>query len=229
MKIGLLMAGISYGYKSDRDFRHCFPNIKKNIIEPLEEKHDVEVYITTYEHEHMERLGVLFNPKDIKVIPYESNTQLTTRRECFLQSDLEHLDFFILTRFDLHFNTNINACNLDYEKFNIVSREGNGFWQQENFIGDVFFAWPRSLHNGVRKTFEDLILLSKSGDWRHEGKHNHNFYTVLKPNLGPENIHFMYNNFQLSSHEFASICTEDCSKRLRGQYFVNEEVLSRFP
>ena len=229
MKIGLLMAGISFGYKSDRDFRHCFPNISKNLITPLKENHEVEIYFTTYQHEYIKELNELFEPVEVKILPYEGNTQLTTRRENFLQADKEHLDFFIMSRFDLHFNYTLNNFNLDFNKFNIVSREGNGFWEREKFIGDVLFAWPRSLQSGVRKTFEDLMSVSKTGDWRHEGKHNHNFYTVLSPNVGQENIHFMFDNFQLSGHEFASICTEDCSRRLRGQYFVNEEVIARFP
>jgi len=229
MKIGLLMAGISFGYKSDRDFRHCFPNISKNLITPLKENHEVEVYVTTYQHEYIKELNELFEPVELKILPYDGNTQLTTRRESFLQADKEHLDFFIMSRFDLHFNYTLRNFNLDFNKFNIVSREGNGFWEREKFIGDVLFAWPRSLQSGVRKTFDDLLSASKLGDWRHEGKHNHNFYTVLSPNIGQENIHFMFDNYQLSGHEFASICTEDCSRRLRGQYFVNEEVIARFP
>jgi len=229
MKIGLLMAGISYGYKSDRDFRHCFTNINNNLILPLKKFHDVEVYVTTYQHEYMQDLQELYNPVDIKILPYEGNTQLTTRRECFLQADKDHIDFFIMSRFDLHFNQSLENFNMDFNKFNIISREGNGFWEREKFIGDVLFAWPRSLQTGVRKTFNDLMDVAKTGDWRHEGKHNHNFYSILSPNIGQENIHFMSYKYQLSGHEFASICTEDCSRRLRGQYFVNSEVLARFP
>ena len=229
MKIGILMAGISYGYKSDRDFRHCFPNINKNLIQPLKNNHDVEVYVTTYHHEYMLELQDLFKPVDIKILPYEGNTQLTTRKESFLQADKDHLDFFIMSRFDLHFNQPLSNFNLDFNKFNIVSREGKGFWESERFVGDVLFAWPKFLQDGVRKTFQDLLQATSSRDWRHEGKHNHNFYIHLSPNIGEENIHFMFNNYQLSGHEFASICTEDCSRRLRGQYLVNEEVIARFP
>lgn len=231
MKIGLLMAGISYGYKSDRDFRHCFPNISKNLIEPLKKFHDVECYIVTYEHEHLDELQSMFEPKIIKMVSYEGATQLSTRAETIqLVNDVEaEIDFYIMCRFDLHFNQSFSDMNLDFNKFNIVSREGNGFWEREKFIGDILFAWPRMLHSQVTKTFEDLKQLTTLGDWRHEGKHNHNFYIALSPNVGEENIHFMFNNYQLSGHEFASICTEDCSRRLRGQYLVNEEVIARFP
>lgn len=229
MKIGLLMAGISYGYKSDRDFRHCYPNIFKNLIEPLKQNNDVEVFVLTYEHNHMEELIDLYKPVSCKLVPYEGATQLTTRSECIdLVSDYE-LDFYIMTRFDVHFNKQLSEFNLDYEKFNIVAREANGFWEREKFVGDTFFAWPKSLHNGVVKTFQDLKQLSKNGDWRHEGKHNHNFYTSLLPNLGEENIHFMFDNYQLSGHELTNCCTKDYADRLRKTITVNEEILSRFP
>ncbi len=93
----------------------------------------------------------------------------------------------------------------------------------------MYFLHGHECYIPRSQTFEDLKQLTTSGDWRHEGKHNHNFYIVLSPNVGEENIHFMFNNYQLSGHEFASICTEDCSRRLRGQYLVNEEVITRFP
>jgi hypothetical protein len=229
MKIGLLMAGISYGYKSDRDFRHCYPNIAINLIEPLKSRHSVEIYVTTYEHEHMSILKELYEPVNIKILPYQGNTQLTTRKECFMLADHGQLDFYIMTRFDLHYNVNFENHNMDYSKFNIISREGNGFWERNGFVGDVFFAWPRSMHHEVRKAFDFLTDMARLNDWRYDGNHNHSFYNAIVPLVGHEKIHFMFNTFQLSGHEFASICTDDCSRRLRGQYFVNPEVLARFP
>lgn len=229
MKIGLLMAGISYGYKSDRDFRHCFPNISKNLIEPLKEFHEVETFISTYEHKYITEMEELYKPVKTRFIPYEGATQLSTRADCLdLVSNLD-IDFYIMTRFDVHFNKPFSQFNLDFNKFNIVSREGNGFWEREKFIGDTFFAWPKFLHAGVLKTFEDLKQVSKTGDWRHEGKHNHNFYLLLSPNIGEDNIHFMFNNYQLSGHELTNCCTKDYADRLRGIIPVNEEILARFP
>lgn len=229
MKIGLLMAGISYGYKSDRDFRHCFPNIFKNLIEPLQEFHEVNCYITTYDHHLMDGLKDLYKPVSVNIIPYEGATQLSTRSSSIDSVDNEDLDFYIMTRFDVHFNKPLSQFNLDYNKFNIVSREGNGFWEREKFVGDTFFAWPRSLHSCVKNAFKDLNLHASRGDWRHEGKHNHNFYIFLSPNLGEHNIHFMYDNYQLSGHELTNCCTKDYADRLRNVIPVNEEILTRFP
>ena len=104
MKIGLLMAGISYGYKSDRDFRHCFPNIFKNLIEPLQEFHEVNCYITTYDHHLMDGLKDLYKPVSVNIIPYEGATQLSTRSSSIDSVDNEDLDFYFVHSFKFHLN-----------------------------------------------------------------------------------------------------------------------------
>ena len=177
----------------------------------------------------MQEMEDLYQPVMTKLVPYEGATQLSTRADCIDLVANSDADFFILTRFDLHFNKHLSEFNLDFNKFNIISREGNGFWEREKFIGDTFFAWPKFLHTGVVKTFHDLKRVANSGDWRHEGKHNHNFYIFLSPNLGEENIHFMSNNFQLSGHEYTNCCTKDYADRLRGTIPINSEILTRFP
>ena len=47
MNIALIFAGISFGHKSERDFNHCFPNINRNLIQPLREEHSVYNYVMT--------------------------------------------------------------------------------------------------------------------------------------------------------------------------------------
>ena len=61
MNVALIFAGISFGHKSDRDFRHCFPNISKNLIEPLKAEHVVKTFLYTYNNEHLEALKTTYN------------------------------------------------------------------------------------------------------------------------------------------------------------------------
>jgi hypothetical protein len=53
MRIAICLFGIIYGtggkFGSLRDLRHCWPNIKKNLVDPaIQSGHEVELYLSTY-------------------------------------------------------------------------------------------------------------------------------------------------------------------------------------
>jgi len=220
MNVALIFAGISFGYKSDRDFRHCFPNISKNLIEPLKAEHVVKTFLYTYNNEHLEALKTTYNAVKLESIPFEGSKQNLTRKSAFEMVDGEDIDFYIMLRFDLHFNYNLNQFNLNFDKFNFTSREGGGYWDNQKFVGDTFYAWPKRLHENVRQAFNDIQ--------RHDPNHMHNFYSVLTRIISTDEIHFMSEEPQLSGHLLSTICTRDIVARLRGVVPLHEEVLTRF-
>lgn len=220
MNVALIFAGISFGYKSDRDFRHCFSNISKNLIEPLKAEHEVKTYLYTYDNEYLEELRATFNAVKLVSIPFEGSKQNPTRKSAFEMVDGEDIDFYIMLRFDLHFNYSLDKFNFNFEKFNFTSREGRGYWDNQKFVGDTLFAWPKRLHENVRQAFIDLQ--------KHDANHMHNFYSVLSNTTGIEDIHFMSEEHQLSGHLLNTICTRDIVSRLRGEVPLHEEVLARF-
>ena len=221
MNIALIFAGISFGHKSDRDFNHCFPNIDCNLIQPLKEEHSVYNYIVTYENERIDEVTKLLNPKKLVSIPFESSRQNPTRTAAVRLPGDDDIDFYIMSRFDVHYNKKLSEFNLDWNKFNFVSREGNGYWESQQFVGDTFYAWPKRLHKQVVDGFNELA--------KFDPNHMHNFYSILAPIIGQENIHFMCEEHQLSGHLLTSICTRDYTDRLRGKIPINEEILARFP
>lgn len=220
MKVALLFAGISYGYKSDRDFRHCYPNINSTLIEPFKKEHEVFTYLATYQHEFEQQMVEMFQPVKHSMLPWQGGSQLGTRLHSLLMVDREDIDFFVMSRFDVHYNMSLENFNLDYNKFNIVSREGNGHWERQQFVGDTFFAWPKSMHSKVVEGFHIL--------GRGDRNHQHNTYSVIAPLVGYDNIHFMSEEHQLSGHLLTSICTQDYVSRLRNTIPINKEILSRF-
>lgn len=221
MKIALIFAGISFGHKSDRDFNHCFPNIERNIIKPLRKmKHKVDSYVMTYDNDRMDEVKKLLKPKRLASIPFEGSKQNPTRAAAVALVE-EDVDFYIMSRFDVHYNKSLEDFNLDWDKFNFVSREGNGHWENQQFVGDTFYAWPSRLHEQVIHGYMELS--------KFDPNHMHNFYSVLAPIMGQENIHFMSDEPQLSGHLLTSICTRDYADRLRGKIPINEEILARFP
>jgi hypothetical protein len=222
MNIALIFAGISFGHKSERDFNHCFPNIDCNLIQPLQEEHSVYNYIMTYDNDRMDEVTKLLNPKKLASMPFEGSRQNPTRTAAInLVGDDESIDFYIMSRFDVHYNKSLEDFNLDWDKFNFVSREGNGYWESQQFVGDTFYAWPKRLHKQVVQGFNELV--------KFDPNHMHNFYSILAPIIGQENIHFMSEDHQLSGHLLTSICTRDYTGRLRGKIPINEEILARFP
>lgn len=220
MKIGIIFAGIAFGHKSDRDFSHCYPNIKKNLIDPLSKDHEVSIYVATYHSERNQEVMDLLQPKKIRFLDFDSSRQNPTRKVAVELLDDEDIDFYIMTRFDVHYNYSWDQFNVDFEKFNIVSREGNGHWERQQFVGDTFYAWPKWLHPHVKQAYNQLMQFDPN--------HMHNFYSILAPLISQENIHFMSEEHQLSGHLLTSICTRDYVDRLRGTIPINEEILARF-
>jgi hypothetical protein len=220
MKIGLIFAGITFGHKSERDFSHCFPNINRNLIEPLKSTHEVNTYVYTYDNDRMEEVNNFLNPTRVVSIPFDQGRQNTTRAASVGLTDGEDIDFYIMSRFDVHYNKSLEDFNIDWDKFNFTSREGNGYWERERFVGDTFYAWPRRLHEEVKMGFMELS--------RFDPNHMHNFYSILSSIMKPEDIHFMSEEPQLSGHLLTSICTRDYASRLRNVIPVNEEILERF-
>ena len=221
MNIALIFAGISFGHKSNRDFNHCFPNIDRNLIQPFKEKHSVFNYVTTYDNDRMDEVYKLLNPKKLISIPFEGSRQNPTRSTAAALTGNDDIDFYIMTRFDVHYNKKLDDFYLVWDKFIFVSREGNGYWESQQFVGDTFYAWPKRLHQQVLQGFVELA--------KFDPNHMHNFYSILAPIMGQENIHFMSEEPQLSGHLLTSICTRDYTDRLRGKIPIHEEILARFP
>ena len=169
----------------------------------------------------MEEVTKLLNPKKLVSIPFEGSRKNPTRTTAVRLPGDDDIDFYIMSRFDVHYNKKLSEFNLDWNKFNFVSREGNGFWESQQFVGDTFYAWPKRLHKQVVDGFNELA--------KFDPNHMHNFYSILVPIMGQENIHFMCEEHQLSGHLLTSICTRDYTDRLRGKIPINEEILARFP
>ena len=222
MNIALIFAGISFGHKSERDFNHCFPNIDCNLIQPLQEEHSVYNYVMTYANDRMDEVTKLLNPKRLASIPFEGSRQNPTRKTAINLTEYDdNIDFFIMSRFDVHYNKSLKDFNLDWDKFNFTSPEGNGYWEREKWVGDTFYAWPKRVHEEVKIAYNELM--------KYDPNHMHNFYNIVSSIIGTENIHFMSEEPQLSGHLLTSICTRDYTDRLRGKIPINEEILAKFP
>ena len=240
MKIGIIFAGISFGYKRDRDFSHCFPNISRNLIEPLQLQHNVSTYVVTYDSDRIDEVIKLLNPKKIATIPYEGNSQNSVRAEAIKLVEGEDIDFYIMCRFDVHYNKSLEDFNIDWNKFNFTSPEPQEFWESERYVSDTFYAWPGRLHKGVVQGFRVLADVNTFApfkvdpqegrmNYRYLPEHMHNFFSILTPLIGLPNIHFMSNEPQVAGHLLLSTCHRvNVDYWLPRGNFINQEVIDRF-
>lgn len=221
MNIGILLTGISFG--QDRDFRHCFENINRNLIEPLSQDNNVFVYITTYDHEYINTLRDLYNPVKLEILNIHNTTQLTTRLHSLKLIKDESLDFVFIGRFDVHYFSKITEHSLDYSKFNFVCREGNDWWETRQYTCDTFYGFPMNMYDKVCESF--LQLYDSQPD---PSVGTHGLYPYITNNLGESGINFLYDDLQLSGHRFNSICRRNYVDNYRSKFEIVKEVLDRF-
>ena len=222
MKIGIIFSGISHNvFGKNRDVLHCYNNINNILISKLKEQHNVNIYITTYNHDNVNKILEVYNPKKFQLLEYNNSNQLNTRISALENVKDENNDFYILLRFDLHFNIKYENFNLDFNKFNFVCREGNNFWENQKFTSDTFYGFPSEFLIYVIKSFYDLKTHPYLG-------HTHGLYPELIKYITEDKINFMMDTFQLSGHEFASLCNDSYVLLHKNNFKINEEVLEKW-
>jgi len=233
MKVGILYSGISNGNEKDRNFSHCFKNHERMFLSHLRESHDVSLFFCTYgENESIQSLKEDYDPKKILVLPYENSNQVNTRLQSLSLIENEELDFVFWVRFDTHYLLEFPEWNIDFKKFNIVSREANGWWERKRYTNDTFFCFPHSLSSKLISAMINLRLYKMNGDgidYDYSLQHIHNLYAQFLENELPQSsIHFMFDDEQLSGHRFNSICTKLYVDLYREKFKIDADVLSRF-
>jgi hypothetical protein len=232
MKIGVLYAGISKGLLENRDFDHCYPNHLRTFLESIKKEHLVELYFCSYDTPEFHPMVEKYQPKKCLSVSYENSNQLQTRINSLEMILDEDLDFVIWLRYDLHFLKKFEEWNLNFKKFNIVSKEGN-HWYYHQYTNDTFFAFPHSMTKNVLEATKSLYEM-KLQNYLHNSHQNyhithmHNLYGTLINFISESDVHFMFDNHQCSGHEFNSICSNTYVKNWRNSWPIDSEVLERF-
>lgn len=218
MIFGLALFGIFHGYHgrtgSSRDFRHCFPNIHRMIVEPLQKQgHVVKVFVCTYpiqEHDASQAFFDIVKPEHVVWCEFSGSNQYTTKSrlfECLV--DRPELDVIIYSRCDMHYSISIDELSIDWEKFNFLFREKD-HWENLRYATDNIYIWPHRMTAIVRKAMSDAIAASCA-----RGRvDTHNLYNFLTSYVSPEDVHFVSDVHALSDvNIFYSICRNDLPDR----------------
>ena len=166
MKIGFVFYGITYGpggrTGSDRDFRHCWPNIVEMLLDPFWDLgFEREIYFSTYPFTDKgieKEFYDLVKPRKVVFSEMEGSDPFTTKGNCFgaFENDAD-LDLVCISRSDVHYSRKIaDSITVDcLDKFNFLFPEGDGWWQRAHFTCDNFYLFPFKMTPVVKEAIHD--------------------------------------------------------------------------
>ncbi len=221
MKVALIFTGISYGH--GRDFNHCFPNIQETLISPLLEKHEVSIFLCTYENEKKKDLIELYHPVAYKTIPFIDSHQVGTYIQSMENIKNKDFDFVFSTRFDIHFNKRIDQININFKKFNVLFPEKGWYnklkwwpiWRKIKYLHrvklpyiaryttDNFFAFPYAmLDEFILVLKEELMYPTRKGLMD-----MHGVFNKLRNRVGEERVNIVSQEPEVSDvNSFYFLC-----------------------
>lgn len=229
MIIGLALYGIFHGYHTNAgsaaDFRHCFPNTRRMIIDPLREQgHVVKTFVCTYpilDPEALRDFHAMVDPVKVEWCDFTGSSQYTTKTGLFKTfAEEKDLDVVIFARCDIHYANPINRLSFDMEKFNFLFREKN-HWHNLKYATDNIYMWPHRTTPVIRKAMIETISTARS-----QGRRDtHNLYNVLSHHLSGDDIHFVSEVHALSD---VNIFYSLCRSHLPDRPCLHPEVRERF-
>jgi hypothetical protein len=162
MKIGFVFYGIAEGRDLrtgyEYDFRHCWPNIKRMLVNPFVEKgHEAINFVSTYNvtGETEKDLIDVYNPKNIFYSEKNESDSFTTKSALFHCIENEDLDAVVATRMSIHFSKIIANENVDLNKINLLFPEGDGWWERFGFSCDGLHIWNHRYTKIVRDSMRE--------------------------------------------------------------------------
>lgn len=230
MKIAFCFFGILYGKGGktgcERDFRHCWPNIKKMIVDPYKELGiDTRLYFSSYPIEDKvaeEEFYDLVRPDKIVLSKLEKSNAFTSKEklfETFIDDDFA--DTIIYTRSDIHWNQKFLRTKIDYKKFNFLFKEKN-WWDSHMYACDNLYIFPQNMS----KAFYQAMLDDHYSPA--QSIHKHELPRFISKYIGIENINFMTEDHQYSDmNTFYTLCRNELRDECRGIY-MNAEVAEKF-
>ena len=229
MKIAFCFYGILYGLGgrtgSSRDFNHCWPNIKRMLIEPFTlQGHQINIYFSSYPIENQENkktFGEIVESKNVVYSEFENSDPFTAKYASFNILENINDDIIILTRSDVHWSKIIASQNINFDKFNFLFPEKDWWNTPYKFTCDNFYIWPKRMTKNVKKAMIETYGFPR-------GKplvDTHALMFNLKKYISEEEIHIISDVEELSDvNSFYTCCRSGLPKR----NCMNKEVEERY-
>lgn len=231
MKLGFSFFGIIYGpggrTGSDRDFRHCWSYLKKDLIDPfIESGHIVKIYFSGYriKDDVVERQFYdMVKPDRVNYSHQQDSNPFTSKYAAFNNFIDDDIDAVIFTRSDIHFNKIMANENIDFTKFNFLFQE-LGWWENYRFTCDNFYVIPKKYFEVTRKAME------LNYRWpRKEYVDTHGLWIPLTKYISEENFHFISDVPEISDvNSYYTCCRSGLPENEARIKHINSAVKERF-
>jgi hypothetical protein len=229
MKIAFGFYGILYGLGgrtgSARDFRHCWPNINRMLVQPfVDQGHEVKTYFSSYkftDEEIEKEFYELVNPDAVLLNDIEGSDPFTAKYALFDLLDNDESDVIIFTRSDVHWSKVIANQDIDFSKFNFLFPEKEWWQTQFKFTCDNFYVWPSKMTPIVRKAMYETYGFPR-------GKplvDTHALMVKLEQYISSDDIHLISKEEELSDVNTFYTC---CRSGLPDRECMHEEVRDRY-
>ena len=233
MQIGVCFYGSLYGVfptrfakgLPEKDFRHCWPNLKKNIVDPfLKLGHQVDIFVSSYRIQDPvveEEFFDLFKPKATAFSKLAGADPFTSKYATFENiSNNTDLDFIVMCRLDLHFNKQMAHEDIDFNKFNILFWE-RGF-EHVKFACDNFYMWPHTMTPIVERAMRETYRYPRGY------ADTHALPDKLMNYVPADSIHAIGKTPELSNiNTFFTICKQELANA-EDLHLIHPEVSERF-
>jgi hypothetical protein len=224
MKFTLIFFGQTYSigrHGQQVDFRHCWGNIEKMLIKPLQQQgHDIKIMASTYPFDDKDVEKDFYNmvkPYKVQFSDFTNSNKSTTKCASFDLIENED-DVILLTRFDIHFKKEFPFHFVDTNKFNFLNPEGNLWWKTSQYTNDNLYIWSNSFTSLVKKALFECRFDRQYLD-------THALYKYLIKYITIDNIHFISNLEEWSGDtSLYSLCIPD----VLWKNDVEPEVRKRF-
>jgi hypothetical protein len=182
MHIAICIKGVHYINEPNIQWSVDFHNVIDNYYEKLynyyiNNRHHVDVFISTYNTKYNNEIVEKYNPKNIHFsdINLSEDTYISQINHTLINFEFikkheekhnSKYDFIINTRFDLQLNINMDDLDINYDNFYC-------FYGSDNNIDDSFWMFPRNKLDEIQyalsimhKNFDTLHQLSKYIDFK---------------------------------------------------------------
>jgi hypothetical protein len=147
VKILINLVGLSHHNVGNglHSYKPVYQNLFKNLANPLQEDHQVDFFLQTYETPEKDKLELIYKPiySEYKKLEGPKSAAYDTYLSSIEKLKNFNYDFYIVTRFDLDIRV---LLNIKFHKFNFLFKEKD-WWDSHNLTTDTFYGFPKEMLN----------------------------------------------------------------------------------
>ncbi len=209
-KVALLFKGVTYreryihhtGRILKVDYRDHLERVRSQIIEPLKNRYDVDIFLVSYKNELDEsEIKKDFDCIDADFLHTEGQTQtdnlLAGLRLIYRKSEDRHnpvkYDFIVIARFDIDLLMNLEEINYNEDKFNFLWHEIT----RDGQVGDCMYF----LHGEFLLPFINAVNMYSKTKYT---RSLHFIKPYLERYIDKSNIHMIFNDCWDSNTDYRS-------------------------